>query len=114
MGSRDDASELEGFASQWVNARAAQAAGKGDDMDERTKELIAIGASVAANCHPCTRFHLAKCDELGIARENVAAAAKVGQTVNRGAAGATREFVADLLGEDAPKAAAASGAGCCV
>jgi AhpD family alkylhydroperoxidase len=81
-------------------------------MDERTKELIAIGASVAVNCHPCTRFHLSKCDELGIARETVAAAAKVGQTVNRGAAGATREFAADLLKEDAPSAAA-SGAGCC-
>jgi AhpD family alkylhydroperoxidase len=82
-------------------------------MDERTTELIAIGASVAANCHPCTRFHLAKCDELGIAREDVAAAAKVGQTVNRGAAGATRNFVAELFGEDTPKTAAASGAGCC-
>ncbi len=82
-------------------------------MDERTTELIAIGASVAANCHPCTRFHLAKCDELGIAREDVAAAAKVGQTVNRGAAGATRAFVGDLFGEDAAKAAVASGAGCC-
>jgi AhpD family alkylhydroperoxidase len=82
-------------------------------MDKRTTELIAIGASVAANCHPCTRFHLAKCDELGIAREDVTAAAKVGQTVNRGAAGATRGFVGELLGEDAPEAAVANGAGCC-
>ncbi len=82
-------------------------------MDERTTELIAIGASVAANCHPCTRFHLAKCDELDIAREDVAAAAKVGQTVNRGAAGATRGFVVELLGEDAPEAVVDSGAGCC-
>lgn len=82
-------------------------------MDARTNELIAIGASVAANCHPCTRFHLAKCDELGIAREDVAAAAKIGQTVNRGAAGATRSFVAELLGEDAPEAAAARTAACC-
>jgi len=82
-------------------------------MDEKTKELIAIGASAAVNCQPCTCFHLAKCDELDIAREEVVAAAKVGQTVNRGAAGATREFVAGLLGEDAPKADAASGVGCC-
>jgi AhpD family alkylhydroperoxidase len=82
-------------------------------MDERTNELIAIGASVAANCHPCTRFHLAKCDELGIARNDVAAAAKIGQTVNRGAAGATRNFVAQLLGEDAPTAAAANTSSCC-
>ncbi len=82
-------------------------------MDETTKELIAIGASVAANCRPCTRFHLAKCDELGIARAEVAAAAKVGQTVGRGAAGATRSFVAELLGADAPPASTGSVAGCC-
>ena len=34
-------------------------------MDERTKELVAIGASVAAHCSPCMKHHLAKCDELG-------------------------------------------------
>jgi AhpD family alkylhydroperoxidase len=35
-------------------------------MDERMKELVAMGASAAANCHPCMDHHLAKCDELGI------------------------------------------------
>ncbi len=34
-------------------------------MDEQTKELVAIGASVAANCYPCMKHHLAKVvDEL--------------------------------------------------
>ncbi len=36
------------------------------DMDEQTKELVAIGASVAANCYPCMKHHLAKCEDLGI------------------------------------------------
>ena len=27
-------------------------------MDTQTKELIAIGASVTANCVPCLRYHL--------------------------------------------------------
>ncbi len=34
------------------------------DMDKQTKELVAIGASVAANCYPGMKHHLAKCDEL--------------------------------------------------
>lgn len=32
-----------------------------------------MGASAAANCHPCMDHHLAKCDKLGIDREEVAA-----------------------------------------
>lgn len=68
-------------------------------MDERTKELVAMGASAAANCHPCMDHHLAKCDELGIEREEVAAAVSVGLMVNRGAEKAIRRKARDLLGE---------------
>ena len=67
-------------------------------MDEQTKELVAIGASVAANCYPCMKYHLAKCDELGVTRAEVRAAAEVGKMVNRGAASNTRKFVDELLG----------------
>ena len=30
-------------------------------MDERTKELIAIGASVGAHCQPCLTYHVFGC-----------------------------------------------------
>ncbi len=75
---------------------------QGCDMDEQIKELVAIGASVAANCYPCMKHHLAKCDELGVARAEVRAAAEVGKMVNRGAASNTRKFVAELLGAEDP------------
>jgi AhpD family alkylhydroperoxidase len=70
-------------------------------MDERIKELVAMGAAAAANCHPCMDYHLAKCDELGIEREEVAAAVKVGLMVNRGAENAIRKKARELLGETA-------------
>ena len=70
-------------------------------MDERLKELVAMGASAAANCHPCLDHHLAKCDELGIDREAVAAAVKVGLMVNHGAENAIRKKARALLGESA-------------
>ncbi len=70
-------------------------------MDEHMKELVAMGASAAANCHPCIDHHLAKCDELGIDREEVAAAVKVGLMVNRGAENAIRNKARELLGETA-------------
>ncbi len=68
-------------------------------VDQQMKELVAMGAAAAANCHPCMDFHLAKCDELGIDREEVAAAVKVGLMVNRGAESAIRKKARELLGE---------------
>ena len=41
-------------------------------MDEQIKELVAMGASAAANCHPHMDYHLAQCDELNIPRDEVA------------------------------------------
>ncbi len=67
-------------------------------MDKQTKELVAMGAAAAANCHPCMDYHLGKCDELGIDRAEVAAAVKVGLMVNRGAEGKIRQKARELLG----------------
>lgn len=69
-------------------------------MDEQTKELVAIGAAAAANCHPCIDYHLAKCDTLGIDRDEVIEAVRVGLMVNRGAENAIRKKVRELLGEN--------------
>lgn len=74
-------------------------------MDEPTKELVAMGAAAAANCHPCMDHHLAKCDALGIARDEVSEAVRVGLMVNRGAEGAIRKKARELLGETAVEAA---------
>lgn len=70
-------------------------------MDNRTKELVAMGAAAAANCHPCMDYHLAKCDEFGIDRDEVTAAVRVGLMVNRGAENAIRKKARQLLGETA-------------
>ena len=71
-------------------------------MDEKTKELVAIGASVAANCYIYMKQHVAKCDEIGVARAEVRAAAEVGKMVNRVAATNTHKFVDELLGAEKP------------
>ena len=68
-------------------------------MDELTKELVAMGAAAAANCHPCMDHHLAKCDDLGIDRAEVIVAVKVGLMVNHGAENAIRKKARELLGE---------------
>ncbi|HBO68850.1 MAG TPA: hypothetical protein DD658_01330 [Deltaproteobacteria bacterium] len=46
-------------------------------LDIRTKELIAIGAAVAAHCQPCLKFHLDKSREEGIGPGEIAEAVEV-------------------------------------
>ena len=68
-------------------------------MDERMKELVAMGAAAAANCDPCMSHHLAGCDKLGVPRDEVAEAVRVGLMVNHGAERAIRKHAHELLGE---------------
>ena len=65
-------------------------------LDDKTKELIAIGCSVAANCHPCIRFHVNKAREMGVEAEAIQQAIAVGQMVREGAAGEMDKLLADL------------------
>lgn len=74
-------------------------------MDEHMKELVAMGAAAAANCHPCMDYHLAKCDALGLSRDDVVEAVKVGLMVNHGAERAIRKKARALLGDAVVEAA---------
>lgn len=88
-------------------------------MDEKMKELIAIGASVGAHCQPCLAFHAAKAKKLGIEEADIREAIAVGHMVEKGAMEAMRKFSSGTL--DAPAAAPSSccgggeskGKGCC-
>lgn len=66
-------------------------------MDEKTKELIAIGASVGAHCQPCLTWHIAKARELGIDDEAISAAIETGHMVEKGAMSAMRKFSDEAL-----------------
>ncbi len=68
-------------------------------MDDRMKELVAIGAAASANCRACLEHHLAECDRLGVLREHVSEAVKIGLMVSSGADDAIRKYAHDLLGE---------------
>ena len=83
-------------------------------MDQKIKEMIAIGASVTANCIPCIRFHVEKAREIGLTEAEIKASVQVGKMVRKGAATKWDEEVASLLGEElsSPEHKAASGCGC--
>jgi AhpD family alkylhydroperoxidase len=64
-------------------------------LDEKTKELVAVGASITANCRPCLEYHTAKARELGAATEEILAAVEVGKLVRRGAAAKMDRFATE-------------------
>ncbi len=66
-------------------------------MDEKLKELIAIGASMSAHCQPCLTYHVSKARELSVSEEQIAEALQTGQMVATGAERAMREFAAEVF-----------------
>ncbi len=89
-------------------------------LDNLRTELIAIGASVAANCQSCVEYHLAKAAEYGIEENELVQAVEIGRTVRKGAAANVDRAVDRLLHKDASAAnsatgdrAPAGGAACC-
>jgi AhpD family alkylhydroperoxidase len=78
-------------------------------MDEKQKEMIAIGASVTANCIPCIQYHFAKAREAGVTAAEIKAAVQIGKMVRKGAAQKWDEEVAGLLSATAGTDKAACG-----
>jgi AhpD family alkylhydroperoxidase len=81
-------------------------------MDDKTKELIAVGASVAVHCQPCLRLHADQAVALGIGRDEIAEAMAVGKRVQKGAMADMRRLADELLDQipqpGRPRGAAAS------
>ncbi len=68
-------------------------------IDDKVKELIAIGASVSANCHPCIKYHVNKARELAIDEKEIRQAIEVGKMVRKGAAGEVDKLISAVVKE---------------
>jgi AhpD family alkylhydroperoxidase len=66
-------------------------------MDVKVKELIAIGASITANCKPCLEYHFAKARENGATDKEISDAIAVAKMVRKGAASETDKFIPNVL-----------------
>ncbi len=82
-------------------------------LDDRTRKLIAVGASVACNCHPCLEYHLAQAQSMGIDMASIEDAIEAGRAVRIGAASSMDKLASQLTGrKGAALQAACSGPGC--
>ena len=50
-------------------------------LEERTRELVALGASVAANCLPCFKYHFRKLNELEVTAAEMEEAVNIARKV---------------------------------
>ncbi len=74
-------------------------------MDEKTKELIAIGASVAGHCQPCLTHHVDQAKRLGIGADDIREAVAMGRMVEKGAMSAMNKFAQSVLGTSSESSA---------
>jgi AhpD family alkylhydroperoxidase len=75
------------------------------ELNEKTKELVAVGASVIANCQPCLHVHVEKALGAGASPAEVAAAIEVGNRVRKGAAAKMEAFSSRVLDAGPPPSA---------
>ena len=66
-------------------------------MDESTKELTAIGASIAAHSQSCLTFHVDKAREPGIGDDEINEAFAVGRMIQKGAMLSMNKFAENVL-----------------
>ena len=78
-------------------------------LDEQTKALIAVGASITANCQPCLQSTTKMALESGADEQEIAEAIEVGKRVRAGAASKMDKFI---LGLNYAVPASNEGCGC--
>ncbi len=69
-------------------------------IDEKTENLIAIGAATASNCIPCFEHLYEKAITSGITLAQIKRASEIAGQVKNGAHSALTNSVNELIGED--------------
>nr|MDO8081267.1 carboxymuconolactone decarboxylase family protein [Candidatus Freyarchaeota archaeon] len=70
------------------------------NLDEKTVKLVGLGASIAANCQPCTEYHLKIARDSGITKEEINETMRIATAVKTNAAKVLAEFAKKLLNEE--------------
>jgi AhpD family alkylhydroperoxidase len=79
--------------------------------DSRIKELVAVGASITANCQPCLQYHTEKALAFGATPGEIAAAIETGEQVRKGAHAEMDAFASDV--KTGLRASGAKESACC-
>ena len=67
------------------------------ELNEKVRALVAVGASITANCQPCLQSHVEKALGAGASPCEVKAAIEMGNRVRKGAAAKMEAFSSQVL-----------------
>jgi AhpD family alkylhydroperoxidase len=101
---------------EWVGLAAPKL-----EITEQVRELIALGAAIAASCEPCLKYHTKKAAEVGLTEAHMREAIAVGRMVKEASAKEIYSLAEKLIPEAAKsssccgstKAEPAAATGCC-
>jgi AhpD family alkylhydroperoxidase len=65
-------------------------------MENKTKLLIAVGASVTANCQACLKTAVSQAQSAGAGKKEILEAIAIGRVVRKGAFGKMDKFASTL------------------
>ena len=68
-------------------------------MEDKVKLLIAVGASVTANCQACLKTAVTQAESVGVEKKEILEALAIGRLVRKGAIGKMDNFTSKLTGE---------------
>jgi AhpD family alkylhydroperoxidase len=68
-------------------------------MEDKIKLLIAVGASVTANCQPCLKTAVTHAQSAGVTKKEIIEAIAIGRVVRKGAFGKMDKFASSLAGK---------------
>ncbi len=69
-------------------------------MEDQVKLLIAVGASVTANCQACFKTAFIHAQDVGIDKKEIQEAIAIARVVRKGAFGKMDKFALALIGGD--------------
>jgi AhpD family alkylhydroperoxidase len=69
-------------------------------MDEKVKLLVAVGASITANCQPCLKTAVSQAESAAVERRDILEAIAIGRIVRRGAFGKMDKFASSITGKN--------------
>jgi AhpD family alkylhydroperoxidase len=69
-------------------------------MEDRTKEIVAIAASVAGHCQPCLKYHLGRARQLGISEDDVKEAIRLAKVISENGDKRMIEFAELLMADE--------------
>lgn len=72
-------------------------------LDAKTSELIAIGASIGGNCMPCLRYHFAEALKLGCTIQQIEEAVNIGRMVKERPINDIYKLAEDLISREKEK-----------